>query len=146
MGPVDDSVTTDTKSQSHKVTRIAGQRARPACAPALQPGQRAHRPCRYSSAWVRGCARTHPGSARASCVPQPRPPSAYPAPLLVLSPQFRTVVKKFAPNCPTDPTNFVLVFRSPQTLGVCGELMSNIDHHHQQPIRKKQPIFSYPRV
>jgi hypothetical protein len=29
----------------------------------LQPGQRAHLPCRYSGAWVRGCARTHPGSA-----------------------------------------------------------------------------------
>ena len=35
-------------------------------------------------AWVRGCARTHPGSARASCVPQLHPPSACPALLLVL--------------------------------------------------------------
>ena len=95
--------------------------------PALQPGQRAHRPCKYSGAWVRGCASTHPGSSslvrtapappfRLPC-PPPRPPS-----------QFRTVGKKIAPNCPTDPTNFGLVFRpgSPQTLRVFGELMSNI--------------------
>jgi len=70
-------------------TRIAGQRARPACALAMQSGQRAHRPCRHSGAWVRGCARTHPGGARASCVaqlrapavglpcPPPRPPSQH---------------------------------------------------------------------
>jgi hypothetical protein len=32
------------------------------------------------------------------------------------SSQFRTVGKKNSPNCPTDPTNFGLVFRSPQTL------------------------------
>jgi hypothetical protein len=118
-----------SSQQDELRTRITGQRA---CAPALQPGQRAHLPCRYSGAWVRGCARTHPGSARASCVPQLHPPSACPALLLVL-PQFRTVGKKFAPNCPTDPTNFVLVFRSPQTLGVCGELMSNISATRGHP-------------
>ena len=70
-----------SSQQDELRTRITGQRA---CAPALQPGQRAHRPCRYSGAWVRGCARTHPGSARASCVPQLHPPSACPALLLVL--------------------------------------------------------------
>ena len=112
-------------------TRITGQRA---CAPALQPGQRAHRPCRYSGAWVRGCARTHPGSARASCVPQLHPPFRLPChPPRPPSHQFRTVGKKFAPNCPTDPTNFGLDFRSPQTLGVCGELMSNISATRGHP-------------
>ena len=68
-----------SSQQDELRTRITGQRA---CAPALQPGQRAHRPCRYSGAWVRGCARTHPGSARASCVPQLHPPSACPSLLL----------------------------------------------------------------
>ena len=45
--------------------------------------------------------------------PPPRPPS-----------QFRTVGKKIDPNFPTNPTNFGLVFRSPQTLRVFGELIS----------------------
>ena len=70
-----------SSQQDELRTRITGQRA---CAPALQPGQRAHRPCRYSGAWVRGCARTHPGSARASCVPSctPLPPALPPPPSL----------------------------------------------------------------
>ena len=119
-----------SSQQDELRTRITGQRA---CAPALQPGQRAHRPCRYSGAWVRGCARTHPGSARASCVPQLHPPSACPALLLVLPLTSFGQLAKFAPNCPTDPTNFGLVFRSPQTLGVCGELMSNISATRGHP-------------
>jgi len=84
-----------SSQQDELRTRITGQRA---CAPALQPGQRAHRPCRYSGAWVRGCARTHPGSARASCVPQLHPPSACPALLLVLPLSFGQLAKKLPPT------------------------------------------------
>ena len=110
-----------SSQQDELRTRITGQRA---CAPALQV-------FRCVGAWM--CAHT-PGK-RASLVrtaaappfrlpcPPPRPPSH----------QFRTVGKKFAPNCPTDPTNFGLVFRSPQTLGVCGELMSNISATRGHP-------------
>jgi hypothetical protein len=58
---------------------------------------------------------------RLTC-PPPRPPS-----------QFLTVGKKFAPNCPIDPTNFGLVFRSPQTLRVFGEFMSNISATRGRP-------------
>ncbi len=77
--------------------------ARPACVLALQV-------FRCVGAWM--CEHT-PGK-RVSLVrtaaaspfllpcPPPRPPS-----------QFQTVGKKIAPNCPTDPTNFGLVFRSP---------------------------------
>ena len=60
-----------SSQQDELRTRIAGQRA---CAPALQPGQRAHRPCRYSGAWM--CAYT-PGKrvslvrAYRSCAPFP---------------------------------------------------------------------------
>ena len=118
-----------SSQQDELRTRITGQQA---CAPALQPGQRAHRPCRYSGAWVRGCAHTHPGSARASCVPQLHPPSDCPALLLVLP---LTSFGQLAKNLPqlSDPTNFGLVFRSPQTLGVCGELMSNISATRGHP-------------
>jgi hypothetical protein len=103
-------------------TRIAGQRARPACAPALQPGQRAHRPCRHSGAWVRECARTHPGGARASCVPQLRAPAVglpCPPPRPPSHHSFGQLAKNLPPT--VQPTNFGLFFRSPQNLGVCGE-------------------------
>jgi len=103
-------------------TRIAGQRDRPACALDLQV-------FRCVGAWM--CEHT-PGKrvfrANRRCDPLP---TALPS--SSSSSQFRTVGKKIAPNCPTDPTNFGLVFRSPQTLGVCGELMSNISATRGHP-------------
>ncbi len=49
-------------------------------------------------------------------------PSGSPPDPSSLSTHFRTVE-----NCqPSNPTNFGLVFRSPRTLRVCGDLMSNI--------------------
>ena len=111
-----------SSQQDELRTRITGQRA---CAPALQPGQRAHRPCRYSGAWVRGCARTHPGSARASCVPQLHPPSACPALLLVLP---LTSFGQLAKNLP--PT----VQPTPQILasGVTAEWVTPLWGAHEQ--------------
>ena len=101
-----------------------GPAARPACAPALQV-------FRCVGAWM--CEHT-PGKraslVRTAAAPPFRLPCPPPRPS---SHQFRTVGKKFAPNCPTDPTNFGLVFRSPQTLGVCGELMSNISATRGHP-------------
>ena len=118
---------THTHSTPSREKRIANPPTCPAswsaCAPALQV-------FRCVGAWM--CAHT-PGKRvslvrtaaappfRSPC-PPPRPPS-----------QFRTVCKKIAPNCPTDPTNFGLVFRSPQTLGVCGELMSKISATRGHP-------------
>jgi hypothetical protein len=58
------------------------------------------------------------------------PPSACPALLLVLP---LTRFGQLAKNLPTDPTIFGLIFRSPQTLGVCGELMSNISATRGHP-------------
>jgi hypothetical protein len=112
--------------------------------PGSEPGQRAHRPCSPASVRtgpagipVRGCVdvRSHTREAREprayhSCTPLP---PALPSSSSFLLPQFRTVGKKIAPNCPTNPTNFGLVFRSPQTLGVCGELMSNISATRGHP-------------
>jgi hypothetical protein len=112
--------------------------------PGSEPGQRAHRPCSPASVRtgptgipVRGCVGVcaHTREAREprayrSCAPLlPALPSSSSS----LSPQFRTVGKKFAPNCPTDPTNFGLVFRSPQTLRVFRELMSNISATRGRP-------------
>jgi hypothetical protein len=117
-------------------TRIAGQRARPACAPALQPGQRAHRPCRHSGAWVRGCVGVrahirgaHEPRAYRSCA---RRPSACPALLLVLP--LTTVSDSWQKLCPqlSNPQTLAL-FQVPQTLGVCGELMSNISATRGHP-------------
>ena len=100
-----------------------------------EDSQPPHRPCSPASVRtgpagipVRGCVdvRAHTREAREprayrSCAPLPTalPPPGPPS-------QFRTVGKKIAPNCPTDATNFGLVFRSPQTLRVFGEFMSNI--------------------
>jgi hypothetical protein len=40
----------------------------------------------------------------------------------------------FGQNCqPSNPTNFGLVFRSPRTLGVCGDLVSNISATRGRP-------------
>ena len=102
-----------SSQQDELRTRITGQRA---CAPALQPGQRAHRPCRYSGAWVRGCARTHPGSARASCVPQLHPPSDCPALLLVLPlTSFGQLAKNLPPTVQPTPQTLAL-FSGPHRL------------------------------
>jgi hypothetical protein len=101
-----------------------------------EPGPRgSFSPCQPGRPWPsrlqRGWMRPAPGFAR-----RPSPP--FP-PVTKLS---RTTVTErtrlgrelnCAPNCPTDPTNFVLVFRSPQTLGVCGELMSNISATRGHP-------------
>ena len=120
-----------SSQQDELRTRITGQRA---CAPALQPGQRAHRPCRYSGAWVRGCARTHPGSARASCVPQLHPPSACPALLLVLPlTSFGQLAKNLPPTVQPTPQTLALFSGPHKTLGVCGELMSNISATRGHP-------------
>ena len=52
-----------------------------------------------------------------------------PRPVLPFSTQFRTVE-----NCqPSNPTNFGLVFRSPRTLRVFGDLMSNISATRGRP-------------
>ena len=117
-----------SSQQDELRTRITGQRA---CAPALQPGQRAHRPCRYSGAWVRGCARTHPGSARASCVPQLHPPSACPALLLVLPLSFGQLAKNLPPT--VRPHKLWPCFQFPTDSRVCGELMSNISATRGHP-------------
>jgi hypothetical protein len=103
-------------------TRITGQRA---CAPALQPGQRAHLPCRYSGAWVRGCARTHPGSARASCVPQLHPPSACPAILLVLPLSFGQLAKILPPTVQPTPQCFQVPTDSRGLWGAHEQYLSN---------------------
>jgi hypothetical protein len=82
-----------------------GPAARPACAPALQV-------FRCVGTWM--CAYT-------PAVLPPRAPS-----------QFRTVGKKFAPNCPTPQT--LALFSGPhKTLGVCGEIMSNISATRGHP-------------
>jgi hypothetical protein len=90
-----------------------GPAARPACAPALQA-------FRCVGAWV--CAHTH--GKRASLVrtaaappfclpcPPPRPPSHH---------SFGQLAKNLPLTVqPTPPTNFGLVFRSPQTLTLSG--------------------------
>ena len=118
-----------SSQQDELRTRIAGQVRVRAHSPASVRTGPAGIP-------VRGCvdvrAHTLEGrDPRAYRSFAPLPP-ALPSSSSSLSPQFRTVGKKFAPNCPTDPSNkqtlthFGLVFRSPQTLGVCGELTSNI--------------------
>jgi hypothetical protein len=101
------------------------------CAQGSPGSERAHRPCSPASVRtgpagipVRGCVdvRAHTREAREprayrSCTPLP---PALPCPPPRPPSQFRTVGKKFAPNCPTDPTNFVLVFRSPDSRGLWG--------------------------
>ena len=80
-------------------------------------------------------ARTHTSTRAQRCLRSahtqlaqlPYPP-APPAPSS-LSTQFRTVE-----NCqPSNPTNFGLVFRSPRTLRVFGDLMSNISATRGRP-------------
>jgi hypothetical protein len=86
------------------------------------------------------CARTHAHTHRNACGRRTRSlrscpalrflppalPSSSPSSLL---PQFRTVYKKIA----NDPQNLGHVFRSPQTLRVCGELMNNISATRGRP-------------
>jgi len=88
--------------------------ARPACAPALQV-------FRCVCAWM--CEHT-PGK-RVSLV---RPAAATPSDCPPSSWSSLSVSDSWQKICPqlSDPTNFGLVFRSPQTLRVFGEFMSNI--------------------
>ena len=55
------------------------------------------------------------------------------ATVLLLPLSFGQLAKNLPPNCPTDPTNFGLVFRSPRTLRVFGDLMSNISATRGRP-------------
>ena len=80
------------------------------------------------------CARTHTSTRAQRCLRSahtqlaqlPYPPAP---PRPVLSTQFWTVE-----NCqPSNPTNFGLVFRSPRTLRVFGDLMSNISATRGRP-------------
>jgi hypothetical protein len=114
----------------HKDRRAASLQGQ--CAPALQPGACAPalQVFRCVGAWM--CAHT-PGKRVSLVRTAAAPPFHLPCPPPRAPSQFRTVGTKFAPNCPTDPTNFGLVFRSPQTLGVCGELMSNISATRGHP-------------
>ena len=135
LKPVNAWVHTYTKPQTSSTrSRGLGWRIHESVEDTKLSTNKQHSLSQYSGTWVRGCASTHPGSSslvrtapappfRLPC-PPPRPPS-----------QFRTVGKKIAPNCPTDPTNFGLVFRpgSPQTLRVFGELMSNISATRGRP-------------
>jgi hypothetical protein len=62
-------------------------------------------------------------------------PSGSPPAPSSLSTQFRTVE-----NCqPSNPTNFGLVFRSPRTLRVFGDLMSNISATRGRPDMRTPP-------
>ncbi len=120
-----------SSQQDELRTRIAGQRA-------CRAGT--HLPCSQASVRtgpagipVRGYVDVlaHTREAREprayrSCAPLPTalPPRA--------PSQFRTVGKKFAPNCPTPQT--LALFSGPhKTLGVCGELMSNISATRGHP-------------
>jgi hypothetical protein len=121
-----------SSQQDELRTRIAGQRA-------CRAG--AHRPCSQASVRtgpagipVRGYVdvRAHTREAREprayrSCAPLP--------PALPSSSCSLSVSDSWQKICPqlSDPTNFGLVFRSPQTLGVCGELMSNISATRGHP-------------
>jgi hypothetical protein len=99
-----------------------GPAARPAYAPALQV-------FRCVGTWM--CAHT-PGKRVSLVRTAAAPPFRLPCPPPRAPSQFRTVGKNFAPNCPTPQT--LALFSGPhKTLGVCGELMSNISATRGHP-------------
>ena len=95
-------------------TRIAGQRARPACAPALQV-------FRCVGAWM--CAHT-PGKRVSLVRTAAAPPFRLPSLLLVLPLSFGQLAKNLPPT--VRPHKLWPCFQFPTDSRVCGELMSNI--------------------